>query len=93
MLSLCVGEQIVVVLPPFFVTPDTIIPVESTLEFRGSWISVHDIGITIKTEPLCKLRLKDFFCVNHPSVLLPIGVMVGVAALCTILAVRFFRWE
>ena len=24
---------------------------------------------------------------------LPIGVMLGVAALCTILAVCFFRWE
>ena len=27
------------------------------------------------------------------SVLLPIGVMFGTAALCTALAVRFFRWE
>ena len=34
-----------------------------------------------------------FLGINTGSVLLPIGVMVGVAALCTILAVRFFRWE
>ena len=34
-----------------------------------------------------------FLGINTGSVLLPIGVMIGVAALCTILAVRFFRWE
>ena len=34
-----------------------------------------------------------FLGISTGSVLLPIGVMLGVAALCTILAVRFFRWE
>ena len=34
-----------------------------------------------------------FLGISTRSVLLPIGVMLGVAALCTILAVRFFRWE
>ena len=34
-----------------------------------------------------------FLGVNAGSVLLPICVMLGVAVLCTILAVRFFRWE
>ena len=34
-----------------------------------------------------------FLGVSAGNVLLPIGVMMGVAMLCTILAVRFFRWE
>ena len=34
-----------------------------------------------------------FLGLRTGSALLPVGVMVGVAALCTILAVRFFRWE
>ena len=38
--------------------------------------------------------MKDTFLgLRTGSALLPVGVMVGVAALCTILAVRFFRWE
>ena len=34
-----------------------------------------------------------FLGVSTGSILLPLCVMIGVAALCTILAVRFFRWE
>lgn len=34
-----------------------------------------------------------FLGIRTGSVLLPIGVMVGAAALCTGLSVRFFRWE
>lgn len=34
-----------------------------------------------------------FLGLRTGSALLSVGVMVGVAALCTILAVRFFRWE
>ena len=34
-----------------------------------------------------------FLGISTGNVLLPIGVMLGVAALCAILAVRFFRWE
>ncbi len=38
--------------------------------------------------------MKDTFLgLRTGSALLPVGVMVGVAALCTILAARFFRWE
>ena len=34
-----------------------------------------------------------FLGIGAGSVLLPICVMLGVTALCTVLAVRFFRWE
>ena len=34
-----------------------------------------------------------FLGINTGNILLPICVMTGVAALCTILAIRFFRWE
>ena len=34
-----------------------------------------------------------FLGIGTGSVLLPICVMIGVTALCTGLAVRFFRWE
>ena len=34
-----------------------------------------------------------FLGIGAGSVLLPIGVMLGVTVLCTVLAVRFFRWE
>lgn len=34
-----------------------------------------------------------FLGISAGSVLLPIGVMLGVTALCTVLAVRFFHWE
>ena len=38
-------------------------------------------------------RTRQYIGISTGSVLLPIGVMPGVAALRTILAVRFFRWE
>ena len=34
-----------------------------------------------------------FLGVSTGNVLLPVGVMLGVTALCSVLAVRFFRWE
>lgn len=43
---ICLDEQIVVVLPPFFITSDAVIPIESTLEIRRSRISAHDLGIS-----------------------------------------------
>ena len=34
-----------------------------------------------------------FLGIGAGSVLLPVGVMLGLTALCTVLSVRFFRWE
>ena len=34
-----------------------------------------------------------FLGISTGNVLLPVGVMAGIAALCAGLAVRFFRWE
>ena len=36
---------------------------------------------------------KAYLGVSTGGILLPLCVMLGVAALCTVLAVRFFRWE
>ena len=35
----------------------------------------------------------SFLGIGTGSVLLPVGVMLGLTALCTVLSVRFFRWE
>ena len=38
--------------------------------------------------------MKDAFMDVHAgSYLLPVGVMAALTALCTLLSVRFFRWE
>lgn len=39
------------------------------------------------------LMKNTFLGIGTGSILLPIGVMVGIGALCIALAVRFFRWE
>lgn len=35
----------------------------------------------------------SFLGIGAGNVLLPVGVMLGLTALCTVLSVRFFRWE
>ena len=50
------------------------------------------VGVFPLTQGLTMMKT-TFLGVNTGSILLPICVMLGVAALCTILAVRFFRWE
>lgn len=39
------------------------------------------------------LMKETFLGVGTGDVLVPVGVMLGVTALCTLLAVRSFRWE
>ena len=39
------------------------------------------------------LMKHTFLGIQTENVLLPIGVMAGVTALCTGLSIRFFRWE
>ena len=51
---------------------------------------------TVSVFPLMQgltMMKNTFLGVSTGSILLPLCVMIGVAALCTILAVRFFRWE
>ena len=51
---------------------------------------------TVSVFPLMQgltMMKNTFLGVSTGSILLPLCVMIGVAALCTILAVFFFRWE
>ena len=50
------------------------------------------VGFFPLTQGLTMMK-NTFLGINTESILLPICVMVGVTALCTILSVRFFRWE
>ena len=50
------------------------------------------VGVLPLTQGITMMK-KAFLGVNSGDVLLPICVMVGVGALCTVLSVRFFRWE
>jgi len=50
------------------------------------------VGFFPLTQGLTLMK-NTFLGIGTESVLLPICVMVGVAALCTVLSVRFFRWE
>ncbi len=50
------------------------------------------VGFFPLTQGLTMMK-NTFLGINTGSVLLPICVMLGVTALCTVLSVRFFRWE
>ena len=39
------------------------------------------------------LMKNTFLGISQGNWLLPVGVMAGVTAICTALAIRFFRWE
>ena len=65
----------------------TTLPIEVMPKAMQKIVSVFPLmqGLT--------LMKHTFLGVSTGSILLPLCVMIGVAALCTILAVRFFRWE
>lgn len=66
------------------------------LIFSGTTLPIEVIQKIVSFFPLTQgltMMKNTFLGISTGSVLLPIGVMLGVAALCTILAVRFFRWE
>lgn len=71
-----------------------------TLVFSGTTLPIEVmpnvmqkiVGFFPLTQGLTLMK-NTFLGIGTESVLLPICVMVGVAALCTILSVRFFRWE
>ena len=50
------------------------------------------VGFFPLTQGLTMMK-NAFLGVSAESVLVPVCVMLGLTALCTVLAVRFFRWE
>ena len=72
---------------PMLVFSGTTLPIEVMPTVMEKIVSFFPLtqGLTMMKDTFLGLRTG--------SALLPVGVMVGVAALCTILAVRFFRWE
>ena len=72
---------------PMLIFSGTTLPIEIMPKTMQTLVSVFPLtqGITMMKH--------TFLGISTGSVLLPVCVMVGVAALCTGLAVRFFRWE
>lgn len=72
---------------PMLVFSGTTLPIEVMPKVIQKIVSVFPLtqGITMMKH--------TFLGISTGSVLLPVCVMVGVAALCTGLALRFFRWE
>ena len=72
---------------PMLIFSGTTLPIEVMPTAMQKIVSVFPLtqGLTM---------MKDTFLgIGAGGVLLPIGVMLGVTVLCTVLAVRFFRWE
>ncbi len=72
---------------PMLVFSGTTLPIEVMPKAMQKIVSIFPL-----TQGLTMIK-NTFLGVSTGSILLPICVMLGVAALCTILAVRFFRWE
>ena len=72
---------------PMLIFSGTTLPIEVMPKAMQKIVSVFPLtqGLT--------LMKNTFLGIRTGSVLLPIGVMVGVGALCAGLAIRFFRWE
>ena len=72
---------------PILVFSGTTLPIEVMPKAMQKIISIFPL-----TQGLTMMK-NTFLGIRTGGVLLPLGVMIGIAALCTILAVRFFRWE
>lgn len=72
---------------PMLVFSGTTLPIEVMPTAMQKIVSVFPL-----TQGLTMMK-NTFLGISTGNNLLPICVMVGIAALCTILAVRFFRWE
>mgnify|MGYP004666420683 FL=1 len=72
---------------PMLVFSGTTLPIEVMPAAMQKIVSIFPL-----TQGLTMMK-NTFLGISAGSVLLPIGVMLGVTALCTILAVCFFRWE
>ena len=72
---------------PMLVFSGTTLPIEVMPKAMQKIVSIFPL-----TQGLTMMK-NTFLGIRTGGVLLPLGVMIGIAALCTILAVRFFRWE
>ena len=72
---------------PILVFSGTTLPIEVMPKAMQKIVSIFPL-----TQGLTMMK-NTFLGIRTGGVLLPLGVMIGIAALCTILAVRFFRWE
>ena len=72
---------------PMLIFSGTTLPIEVMPKAMQKIVSVFPL-----TQGLTMMK-NTFLGVSTGSILLPLCVMIGVAALCTILAGRFFRWE
>lgn len=72
---------------PMLVFSGTTLPIEIMPKAMQKIVSIFPL-----TQGLTMMK-NTFLGSSAGSVLLPIGAMLGVAALCMILVVRFFRWE
>ena len=72
---------------PMLVFSGTTLPIEVMPKAMQKTVSVFPL-----TQGISMMK-NTFLGISTGSALLPIGVMLGVTALCTVLAVRFFRWE
>ena len=72
---------------PILVFSGTTLPIEVMPKAMQKIVSIFPLtqGLTMMKNTCLGIRTG--------GVGLPLGVMIGIAALCTILAVRFFRWE
>ena len=72
---------------PMLVFSGTTLPIEVMPKAMQKIVSVFPL-----TQGLTMMK-NTFLGISTGSVLLPVGVMAGAAALCVGLSVRFFRWE
>ena len=72
---------------PMLVFSGTTLPIEVMPKAMQKIVSIFPL-----TQGIAMMK-NTFLGVNTGSILLPICVMIGVAVLCAIFAVRFFRWE
>ena len=72
---------------PMLIFSGTTLPLEVMPKAMQKIVSFFSL-----TQGLTMMK-QTFLGISAGNVLLPVGVMVGVAVLCTGLAVRFFRWE
>ena len=72
---------------PMLVFSGTTLPLEVMPKAMQKIVSVFPM-----TQGLTMMK-NTFLGISTGNILLPLCVMLGVAAICTVLAVRFFRWE
>ena len=72
---------------PMLIFSGTTLPIEVMPTAMQKIVSFFPL-----TQGLTMMK-NTFLGISTGSVLLPVGVMLGVTALCSVLAVRFFRWE